>query len=549
MIGPLSPALPLGLVLVAAACNGDGPPNGWFENVADSAGIDHVQGGPETFTPEPSAIAASGGAAVADYDADGLPDIYVTRVDDTDILYRNLGDGTFEDATESAGLTLDASTNAAAWADVDNDGDLDLYVTAIEDTRYYLFVNDGEGHFAEEAVERGAAIETEEPHMGWTAGFGDFDNDGYLDLHVCERQELFGTPPRPSHTRLLRNRGAEAPGHFEDVTVDAGVVYDDFSSSRGDTASHAFVSTFTDVDEDGFADLLVSADFGTSRLFWNEGDGTFTDGTRAAGVGTEQNGMGSVVDDFDGDGRLDWFVDSVDCNGCFRFAWVGQNGNRMYRYVGDRTFEDVTDRAGVRDGRWAWGTASLDYDNDGDLDLVQTNGVRYQGQIYEPFYEDRVRFWENLGDGTFRDIAEQIGIGADVGEGRGLMVLDYDDDGDLDIFIVNHGDRASLWRNATLNDNGYCRVKLEGTTNRHGIGARVSVRAQPDGPEQLREVRASGQYLGQSEVVLHFGLGSGVETADQIRVLWPTTGREEVLRDVPCNRTVVISESETGISG
>ena len=239
----------------------------------------------------------SGGAAAADYDNDGLVDLFVTRLDAPDILYRNTGDGRFEDRTEAAGLSdFELRSNGALWADIDNDGDADLYVTTIGDKRFYLFINNGAGRFTEEGIERGAAIATDEIHVGYSIATGDYDRDGWLDLHVTEwGSDSVISDRAPSHARLLRNLGAEAPGYFADVTVSAGVQLDDVESQAlGDPDSNpmlslsdgaglngpfAFASAFTDLDGDGWPDLAVASDFGQSRLFWNNRDGTFTDGS------------------------------------------------------------------------------------------------------------------------------------------------------------------------------------------------------------------------------------------------------------------------------
>lgn len=522
-------------------CAADPVPPVQFVNVAAAAHILYNQAAPGTLTEFPTALAVSGGAAVGDYDGDGRPDLFVTRVDDTDILFRNLGDGTFADVTAESGISETGASNGAAWGDIDNDGDLDLYVSVIKATRYLLFINDGSGHFTEDGVARNAVVANDQEHTGWSVSLGDYDRDGWLDIHLPERQEL-GPPsvPSPSHARLLRNLGAASPGHFEDVTQAAGVSYDGYPGPGART--HTFMSTFADMDDDGWPDLLVTSDFHTSRLFWNNHDGTFLDGTTAAGVGTDRDGMGSAVGDYDGDGKLDWFIDGISCPGCGRAEPLGGAGSRLYRNLGDRTFADMTDVAGVRHGWWGWGTAFLDYDNDGDLDIVQTNGVAYREPFYDPYRQDPIRFWENRGDGTMVERSAELGL-VDNGDGRGLMVFDYDDDGDLDFLIVHHAGPPGLWRNDGGNKNAWCRVKLVGAyDNLHGIGARVYFRADPDGPEQVQEIRASGQYLGQSEAVAHFGMGPVVRRADRIRVRWPTSGAEQVLSDVECSQTVVIEE-------
>jgi len=188
-----------------------------------------------------------------------------------------------------------------------------------------------------------------------------------------------------STSRLLHNLGAANPGHFEDVTAAAGLdVYraSHFYSGASDTNAYRFSSTFADFDRDGHPDLAIAGDFKTSQLFWNNGDGTFTDGTIAAGVGSDEDGMGTTIGDFDGDGRLDWFISALVDNPP---AIEDHSGNRLYRNNGDRTFADQTDLGGVRDSGWSWGTTFLDHDNDSDLDLFVTNGwgLLDQSHIYQ----------------------------------------------------------------------------------------------------------------------------------------------------------------------
>jgi len=547
-------ALLLALALVpclAGAASGRERPR--FVDVTAEAGVSYLQhalreppecifslGSPGDFC-EPERM--TGGAAVGDVDGDGDPDLFVTRLDAPDILFRNRGDGSFEDATREAGLDgFDLQSNGAGFGDIDGDGDLDLYVTTLGDagdpvnSRNYLFVNDGRGVFREEAVARGAAVESARSRRGYSVAFGDYDRDGYLDLHVTE-----WLPFVFSHSRLLRNRGEAAPGFFEDTTAAAGVDLE---------RSDAFASTFTDLDDDGWPDLAVAADFGTSRLFWNRGDGGFDEGTAEAGVASDENGMGSTFGDFDGDGRLDWFVTSifdadrtcemVECN------W-GFTGNRLYRNEGGRVFSDATDSAGVREGYWGWGTAFLDYDNDGDLDLVMTNGVEFPGTEVEAAYnDDPMRFWENDGSGRMTEVSAEVGL-TDTGSGKGLLVFDYDADGDLDLFVVNTGAAPRLYRNDGGNRGDWLRVQLLGAgANRSGLGARVSVIARDGASPQVREVGTGSHFLGQSETTAHFGLGRhrgrGGRHVAEVRVRWPS-GQVQTFRHVRRNRTLVAREA------
>ncbi len=426
-----------------------------FVDVTLDAGINYVQWMPQPGRSYSEPYMMSGGAAAGDFDNDGWVDLFVTRIHAPDLLYRNRGDGTFADVSAQAGFQTAADTNGAVWGDIDNDGDADLYVTGIETNQHFLYINDGQGHFQEQAMERGAGLPSTHVRRGYSATFGDFDRDGYLDLHTTE----WGSFPNRDGdivtvSRLLRNRGAAAPGHFVDVTAAAGV---SLTGVQGQNRHQpvqgvfSFASQFADLDRDGWSDLVVAGDFGTSRLFWNNRDGTFTDGTESAGVGGDENGMGSAVGDYDGDGDLDWFVTSIyDANDTCgtplpgQFCSWGASGNRLYRNDGGRQFSDHTDAAGVRNGGWGWGTSFLDYDLDGDLDLTMTNGMRIpQSLLDDPFNDDALRLWRNDGaSSAFREVAEFEGL-TDQGSGKGLLTLDYDRDGDLDLFIVNNAGRRS----------------------------------------------------------------------------------------------------------
>lgn len=495
----------------------------------------------------------TGGVAVGDYDGDGRDDLYLTRVDGHDLLLRNTG-GAFEDRTAEAGLqTIALQSNGAHWLDIDNDRDLDLFVSTLGDSRYHLFVNDGAGGFTEEAVARGAAVESSEPHLGYGIAAGDFDRDGWVDLFVGEWGPGFLDDDGVSHSRLLRNRGADAPGHFEDVTASAGVQLE--LSSVG--ASWAFAPAFVDLDGDLYPELAIAADFGTSTLFENLRDGGFAERTETAGIGSDENGMGSTFGDIDGDGDLDWFVTSIfdpdeTCE-TVSCSW-GYTGNRLYLNDGGLSFTDATDTAGVRDGGWGWGTAFFDSDNDGDLDLVMTNGVDFpDGDIPgadAPFETDVMRFWKNDGTGRMTEQAAAAGL-SDTGPGKGLATLDYDGDGDLDIILVNTVGGAKLYRNDGGNDGDWLRIRLQGVeSNTRGLGARVRIRTTSSDPWMLRQMGVGSHFMGQSEAVAHFGLGTAIASIATVEIRWPS-GIRQVLHDVASNQTLTVTErrSACGVGG
>ena len=539
-----------------------GTPALQFTEVTEAAGVTYVQHGlsePGSCLLEGGAFGVrvactpervSGGAAVADANGDGWPDLYVTRLDTSDILFINQGDGTFVDGSEAAGLTsLTMHTNGAWWGDIDNDGDADLFVTTIAEAAFLLLINDGQGRFTEEAVTLGAAVADESPRSGMSVTMGDFDRDGWLDVHTAEwRLAPSVDDPSVTHGRLLRNRGAEAPGFFEDVTEAAGLDMADLPSLTHSPRNgiFSFGTAFADLDGDGWQDLAVSADFGRSRLFWNNGDGTFTDGTVAAGLGSDENGMGFTLGDVDGDGDLDWFVTAIHTVACLDSGcrW-DPSGNRLYLNDGNRVFSDVTDEQGVREGYWGWGAVFLDADNDADLDLTMTNGMLLT--VAElPFQDDPMRFWENVRNGPMQERSAAVGLTA-TSEGKGLLTFDYDLDGDLDIFVVDNGLGPVLYRNDSGNTRPWLRVEVEGTaSNRDGVGARVLVTAFEGGPVQLREVGVGSHFLGQSELTAHFGLGAVTGPVHEVTVQWPLSGATTVLHAVPRDATIRVQEGQEG---
>ncbi len=493
-----------------------------FTNVTANAQINHLQrssGSASTF------LDMTGGAAAGDVDGDGWVDLFVTRLDGSDILYRNMGNGTFSDISSTSGFTASLPTNGATFGDIDNDGDLDLYVTATGHGRFYLYTNDGTGSFTEQGIARNAHVPSPAFGYGQSAAMGDYDRDGLLDIVTGD----WGNVASIGKARLLKNR-ADAPGYFTDVTVATGV------DQNPTDNTFRFSPRFADMNNDGLPDLTFAADFLQSQLFWNNGDGTFTDGTQAANVGTDQNGMGSTIADFDGDGDLDWFVTAIKAHPDDPNP-IQDTGNRLYVNNGDGTFHDGTDAAGVRDVGWGWGTSFFDYDNDGDLDLIATNGW---GDFHS---DDPTTLWQNNG-GVFTDVSTASGI-TDNAQGRGLLTLDYDNDGDLDVFIVNNAGQPILYQNNGGNSSDWLRVTTEGTvSNRDGIGARITV--DPDstvaGDEMIREIDGGSNFLSMSEMTAHFGLGLAAGTVDTVTIRWPS-GIQQMFFNVAANTELLAVEA------
>lgn len=537
-------------VFVAAIACLPVPRAATFEDVTLAVGIDHVQHA-GTVAQAAEAYHMTGGAAVADFDNDGWPDLLVTRLDAPCRLYRNTGGHFTPIEGPAIGIDLPQGGNGAAWADIDNDGDADLYVTTVGQTRNYLYLNEGNGRFREVAYERRADVENTDPAPGFrtyafSAAFGDYDRDGWLDLFTTSWLDL-GTGPGGHaggvSNRLLRNRGSRAPGHFEDTTGVAQVEMNLIPNRlQLPDVTYAYTPRFADLDGDGWPDLAVAGDFGTSRLYWNRGDGGFVDGTLLAGVGTDENGMGSAIGDYDGDGRLDWFVSSIfDAAAVPPRANWGTTGNRLFRNAGNRSFVDATTDAGVRDGGWGWGATFFDYDNDADLDLALANGMLHPTSTVEDrFNRGRIRLWQNAGAGRFEEVGTDHGL-LRSDPGKGLVVFDYDLDGRLDMFVVFSSSRAALYRNTSPPENAWIKLRLIGSiSNRDAIGARVTLEtdaADPAPAQLVREVDGGSNFLGHDDRTLHFGLGSQPARWQRLRIRWPS-GIEQSL-PVPAIRTAL----------
>jgi len=552
----VNPAWLLGLVAlpVAAALGEDGLPFS-FTNVAAQAGLSAttVFGGREQnrYLLETTGC----GAAFFDYDDDGWLDAFLVNgttlegfpkgQEPTNHLYRNRGDGSFEDVTARAGLAASGWGQGVCAGDYDNDGSPDLYVTYYGQSRLYR--NRGDGTF-EDVTARAGLTET---RLRWGTGcaFVDYDRDGKLDLFVANYIDLdLKTAPVPESglcryrgikvacgppglvggkNALYRNRG---DGSFENVSERAGITKASGTYGLG-------VSTL-DFDADGWTDLYVANDSNPSTLYRNKGDSTFEDVATGAGCafsadGKNQAGMGVGVGDWDRNGTLD----------IFKTNFAGDTST-LYANSGDGYCEDRTFASGVGvNTRWlGWGTGFVDLDNDGWLDLFLANGHVYPEAWQIPgeasYKQRKVVYWNRAG-GKFEDVSERLGPPVTTPEAaRGAAFGDFDNDGRVDVLVNNVNDVPSLYRLASRG-NHWLTLMLVGTrSNRSAIGARVRCVA-PD----LRledEVRGGGSYISQNDLRVHFGLGRATRV-EAVLVRWPS-GAVERWSDLAADQILTLKE-------
>ena len=541
----------------AGSAQGQSPLGFSFVDIARDAGLTAttVYGGQRT---NKYLLETTGcGVAAFDYDNDGDLDLFFVNgttlegfprgSEPTSHLYRNRGDGTFEDVTAKAGVALAGWGQGACAGDYDNDGFEDLYVTFWGQNR--LLRNRGNGTFEDVTDRAGLVTKTR-----WGAGcaFVDADRDGWLDLFAANYIDFdLKTAPVPEsglckykgvpvacgppglsggRNVLYRNTGR---GTFTDVSETSGI-------TRAAGTYGLGVSTL-DFDDDGWTDIYVANDSNPSTLYRNRRDGTFEDIAVPAGCaysqdGKPQAGMGLAIGDYDRNGTID----------IFKTNFAGDTST-LYANLGDGLCDDRTFAGGIGLAtRWlGWGVGFLDLDHDGWLDLFLVNGHVYpevEQLRTEAGYQQRKVVYRNTRNGRFEEITERLGAPVTTPRaGRGAAFADLDNDGDMDVAVNNVHDTPNLYRLDLARQTSWTMLKLVGTrSNRSAIGARVRIVVGDS--TLVREVTGGGSYYSQNDLRVHAGLGDAARI-DRVEVRWPN-GHDEVFGDIPIRRIVTLVEGK-----
>jgi hypothetical protein len=487
---------------------------GRFKDIAHLAGVNRFN--------------QAGGAIMDDFDNDGLLDLVVSTMDATQAMafYRNKGDGTFEDRTEAAGLSKQYGGLNLTQTDYNNDGFLDIFVSRgawfTYPMRPSLLRNNGDGTFTDVTREAGLM----DPVNSICARWADYDNDGFLDLFICNE-----TGPN----RLYRNRG---DGTFEEVAARVGV--------QG-KQQHCKGAAWIDYDNDGYPDLFLNYLGSTPQLFHNNRDGTFTDVTLAMGITGPQIGFSCWAFDYDNDGWLDIFatcymreLNDLVRDLCGKPLTKGVDVTRLYRNLGGKRFEDVSHETGVDRMFATMGSNFADFDNDGYLDFYLATGEPSVATLLPN------RMFKNIGGKRFADITATSGTGH-LQKGHGVACGDWDRDGNVDLFVelggAIPGDRFhnALFQNPGQGNN-WLTVKLVGKkTNRAAIGARIKVVTAGQNPLTVHRHISSGSSFGGNPLQQTIGLGRGSSVAT-LEIRWPTSNTTQVFNDVAVNQAIEVTE-------
>ncbi len=546
--------------LARAAFSGK-PFNAHFVDVASAAGLHApvIYGGIDT---KKYILESTGcGCAFIDYDSDGWMDIFLlsgTRLEGapagaTNRLYKNNRDGTFNDVTKQAGLEATGWASAVCVGDYNNDGFDDIFCSYFGQNRLYR--NNGDGTFTD--VTKQAGLWNDQSRWGAGCSFVDYDRDGHLDLFVSNYVRFsFEHAPVPGQNANCNWKGIpvecgprglptgrhslyhnNGDGTFTDVSERAGI-------SKA-TESYGMTVITADLDEDGWPDIYVACDSTPSLLFMNNHDGTFREEGVVRGValsddGAEQAGMGVGIGDFDLDGHLDLYKTHFTDDSC-----------GLYHNDGTGNFDDVTRsaRIGVETRYICWGTGMVDLDNDGYPDIFMVTGNVYpEVERKLPQYANKTPrvLFRNLGNGTFEELDNQAGPAINEPHcSRGCAFGDFDNDGDIDILIVNLNEPPSLLRNDLSGKQNWIKIKLEGVkSNRSAIGARVIVHY--GAKKQAQTLLSQSSFYSCNDPRLHFGLGAA--NIVDIDVFWPN-GLHEAHKRIPANQVLTLREGSGVTSG
>lgn len=488
------------------------------------------------------------GIAWLDYDNDGDWDLYLVNgaggPNVTNALYKNNGDGTFEVQRANSGVLDTGEGMAVSTADYDNDGDADLFVTNFGG--FVLYRNNGDETFSD-VTDVAFAGSVRDWWYGGSA-WGDYDNDGLLDLYVCGYVDL-SKRPRNTDLRfpmdfeglpntLFRNNG---DGSFTDVTKRAHV---------GDAFRKSMQALFADFNDDGRPDIFVANDTDANSLFLNRGDGTFKEFSGPSGTSSTDGSMGIAYGDYNNDGKMDLFISNYTGEADILLMLVdnaSSNDGRVRNAIYQSDFDSpiLLQRTW---GKVGWGTGLFDFDNDGDLDLFIANG--HLNAVSGDNRDENLLF-ENDGTGKFSDCSSTSGI-LNAGKRiyRGVGFADYDNDGRVDLYVVNNGEKSYdaredrsgvLLRNRSNNGNHWLKVRLRGTkSNRDGYGTKVKITA--GSRAQIRELVSGGGYFSANAKELYFGVGKA-QKIDRLEVKWPSAATQ-AFTDITVDQTILLIEGK-----